>query len=318
MTRALFILAAAAAMIGLGAMPGLAQTRVFVSGSGSDSNTCSLSAPCRSFQQAHNTVLAGGEIVALDAAGYGPLNITKAVTVSATGIEASITSNSATGAALAVNAGASDVVTLRGLTLFAGTASNAGIDITSGKSVTIEDCTVSGFRMNTGITIDPVSSNLNVELRRVFVDNNGTGGLSIEPLGTGNTTVLVTDSHFNATFDTGVTVDGSHSTGTIRATLNLVADSNSMGIVVMTASGKAQPVVLVTGSKIVNNRVLGLSGDNAVLVYVDRTQISGNGVGGGGSGWQATNGAVATSYKNNAVNGNGNDNLNGVVQITSE
>src|SRR5215475_13201490 len=113
MTRAVLLLAAAAALSGLGALPALAQTRVFVSGHGSDANPCSLSAPCRSFQQAHVTVVAGGEIVALDAAGYGPLNITKAVTVTAIGIEASITSNSTSPTGIAINAGASDVVTIR-------------------------------------------------------------------------------------------------------------------------------------------------------------------------------------------------------------
>jgi hypothetical protein len=49
-------------------------------------------------------------------------------------------------------------------------------------------------------------------------------------------------------------------------------------------------------------------------VFVDRTQISGNGT----VGWEATGGAAVSSYTNNAVNGNGTDGLNGVVQISSE
>src|SRR5215831_2103523 len=112
-------------------MPAVAQTRVFVSGSGSDANPCSLSAPCRSFQQAHNTVLAGGEIVALDAAGYGPLAINKSVTVTAIGIEASITSNSTSPFGLRINSPGA-VVAVRGLTLISGFAGPSdGIDINS-------------------------------------------------------------------------------------------------------------------------------------------------------------------------------------------
>src|SRR5215471_667232 len=127
MRQRLLVLAIVTAIFGGGAPLAFAQTRVFVSGSGSDANPCTLAAPCRSFQQAHNTVLAGGEIVALDAAGYGPLNITKALTVTAIGIEASITSNSTTPTAITINAGTSDVVTIRGLTLISGFSSGFGM-----------------------------------------------------------------------------------------------------------------------------------------------------------------------------------------------
>ena len=68
------------------AAPADAAQRVFVSSSGSDANTasgCGLAAPCRSFSSAQTVVSDGGEIVALDAAGYGPITITKNVTVTA-------------------------------------------------------------------------------------------------------------------------------------------------------------------------------------------------------------------------------------------
>jgi hypothetical protein len=45
-----------------------AQTRVFVAAQGSDSNPCTFSQPCRSFQKAHGMVAAGGEIDLLDPA----------------------------------------------------------------------------------------------------------------------------------------------------------------------------------------------------------------------------------------------------------
>ena len=52
-----------------------AAQRVFVASYGSDSNaamSCTLAAPCRSFATAMTVVDAKGEVVALDAAGYGP------------------------------------------------------------------------------------------------------------------------------------------------------------------------------------------------------------------------------------------------------
>ena len=42
-----------------------AQSRVFVSGLATDSNSCSRAFPCRTFQQAFDVIPAGGENVAL-------------------------------------------------------------------------------------------------------------------------------------------------------------------------------------------------------------------------------------------------------------
>ena len=46
-----------------------------------DANTCSLAAPCRTFAAALGQTNAGGEIVVLDSAGYGPMTINKAVSI---------------------------------------------------------------------------------------------------------------------------------------------------------------------------------------------------------------------------------------------
>jgi hypothetical protein len=308
MTRSVLVVVAAAAMLALGAEPGLAQSRVFVSGAGSDANPCSVAAPCRTFQQAHNTVAAGGEIVALNPAGYGPLAITKAITVTAIGIEASVTSSS-TSPAITIGAGAADVVTLRGLTLFAGATSGDGIDVDSAKSVTIRDCTLSGFAGD-GILVDP-SANMNIVLRGVSVDNSGNRGLNILPGGSAKLAMLVTDSTFTGNGRDGIGLNASQSTK-VTATFNVTAAANiGFGLIV---SGSNQPVVMVTGSKLVNNTATGLYGDGPVKVFVDRTQITGN----GSAGWFAFNGAVVNSYTDNQVNGNAIDGLNGVVQISSE
>src|SRR5438445_10440722 len=55
------------------------QQRSFVSGSGSDSNPCTIDLKCRSFAAALTQTSANGEVVAYDSAGYGPVTITKAV-----------------------------------------------------------------------------------------------------------------------------------------------------------------------------------------------------------------------------------------------
>src|SRR5436305_3316184 len=63
------------------AAPSQAQTRTWVSGVGDDLNPCSRTAPCKTFAGAISKTVEGGEIDALDPAGYGTLTITKSITI---------------------------------------------------------------------------------------------------------------------------------------------------------------------------------------------------------------------------------------------
>src|SRR6266404_6105434 len=96
-----------AGLAGVSSLPALSTGRLFVASFGSDTNNCFLATPCRTFQVAHNLVDPGGEVVALDAAGYAPLTITKSVTITANpgfyaGVAAA-TGNSVTIATASVN-----------------------------------------------------------------------------------------------------------------------------------------------------------------------------------------------------------------------
>ena len=146
LTRLPFALLGAVLGCGLFAMPAQAQrARVFVASYGNDSNPCSFGSPCRTFQAAHDAVAANGEVTAIDSAGFGPLNINKAVTItSPPGIEASIAA-AAGGSAVAVAAGATDVVTLRGLTLNGGGSGGYGITFTAGAKLAVIDCVISNY-----------------------------------------------------------------------------------------------------------------------------------------------------------------------------
>ena len=84
MKRALFPVTAIALVYVaiLAAPPAEAQpTRVFVAAQGLDTNPCTFAQPCRTFQKAHDTVAAGGEIDVLDPAGYGTVLISKAISI---------------------------------------------------------------------------------------------------------------------------------------------------------------------------------------------------------------------------------------------
>src|ERR1700744_1005524 len=92
-----------------------ARDRVFVASYGNDANPCTFGSPCKTFQGALSQVAPGGEITAIDSAGFGPVTITQAVTItSPNGVEAGIAANPG-GNAITVNAGASDSVVLSGL-----------------------------------------------------------------------------------------------------------------------------------------------------------------------------------------------------------
>ncbi len=65
--------------------PPVQMTRTWVSGLGSNANDCSRTAPCLTFAGAFAKTTAGGEIDALDRAGFGALTITKAITINGGG-----------------------------------------------------------------------------------------------------------------------------------------------------------------------------------------------------------------------------------------
>jgi hypothetical protein len=119
--------------------------RTFVASTGSDSNPCSRAAPCRTFQAAVNATAQGGEVVALDSAGFGAnVTVKSAISIVASpGAYAAVTVSSGDG--ISISAGSSDKVTLRGLTIISqGTDAN-GVVFNTGAALHMEDCVIEGF-----------------------------------------------------------------------------------------------------------------------------------------------------------------------------
>src|SRR6516225_6587144 len=121
-----------------------ARARVFVASYGNDGNPCTFGSPCKTFQQAVNVVDVGGEVTAIDSAGFGPINIIRSVTItSPAGVEAGIAAPAVGGAAITINTpGSGQIITLNGLTLDGAHVINStGISF-SGLSgnLTVRDC----------------------------------------------------------------------------------------------------------------------------------------------------------------------------------
>jgi hypothetical protein len=169
-----FLSLLAITVLGTTVMYGQAS-RTWVSGVGDDANPCSRTAPCKTFAGAISKTAAGGEIDALDPAGYGAVTITKAITIDGGGGQVASVLVSGTNG-IVVQAGPSDVVILRNLRINGiGTGIN-GIRFLSGKDLNVESCYIFGFTTN-GLDIalnQATQASVHV-FHSVFKNNGGAG-----------------------------------------------------------------------------------------------------------------------------------------------
>jgi hypothetical protein len=189
--------AAAGTAAAVSTASGSAQ-RTFVSaGSGNDANPCTRTAPCRNFAAAIAQTAAGGEVVALDSGGYGPVTIGSSISLIAPpGVYAGITAFS--GNAITINAGSSDTVTLRGLTL-TGLGGSSGIQINSAGTVDIQQDTIKGFSAY-GIDANPTTGSVTVHVEDTTVTHTGNDGIF---LGTMTNGAVVKGMIVNSRFEEG-------------------------------------------------------------------------------------------------------------------
>jgi hypothetical protein len=180
----------------LHAMPAQAQTRVFVAAQGSDSNSCTFAAPCRTFQHAHDVVAPNGEIDVLDPAGYGAVNITKSVSIQGHGFSG-ITVTS--GNAISINAAAGDKINLRGLVIEGFGTGSTGLVFHTGRSLVLENLVVRNFAGN-GMLFSPSALSSLIVSSTIVADNAGFGIL-VQPSGNFQYQIVFThvEAYNNAT-----------------------------------------------------------------------------------------------------------------------
>ncbi|HEX2802624.1 MAG TPA: hypothetical protein VHN55_01385, partial [Sphingomicrobium sp.] len=232
-----FIKILAASAFVAAASPSFAQaTRTWVSGVGDDANPCSRTAPCKTFAGAISKTASNGEINCLDPGGFGAVTITKSITIDCTGTLGSILNSGVNG--VIVNDGSTGApntieVMLRGLTIDGGGSLGGlnGIRFLSGRSLVVED---------------------------LFIQNQtGGSGISLQPGGTAEfyaENVTVTDGA------TGILVQPTGATGTIRAVLRNVRSQNNSGV----------------GLRL---DTTGNTASNGIVVLADKSSFSGNGDG---------------------------------------
>ena len=97
----------------LAAVPALAQpySTSWVSHSGVDNGACgSTSSPCKTFQGAYWNTNSGGIIKAMDAGEYGPIGITKPISIDGNGVGATINVNFTSAGVSVQNVGSAGLV----------------------------------------------------------------------------------------------------------------------------------------------------------------------------------------------------------------
>jgi hypothetical protein len=281
------------------AVPTQAQAiRTWVSGVGDDANTCSRTAPCKTFGGTISKTALNGEINCLDPGGFGAVTITKSITIDCHEIVGSIIAASTNAINIPFDsftaAGETrKTVRIRNLNINGADTGLNGIRITgaasAGSAVFIEDTVIDGFFGAPG--------------RGISDERSGGGELSIS-----NTTVRNTGA-------TGIVLVPASGATRLDATLdNVRVQNGNFGIAV---SGGAR--VIINRSVFSGNTQGGIYGDSATDIQVSNSVTSNNGVGvwnGGGAvtirlsdsdvvfNGTAFNGP-AQSFRNNRIVGNG-------------
>jgi len=259
-------------------------SRTWVSGVGDDANPCSRTAPCKTFAGAISKTAAGGEIDALDPAGFGAVTITKAITIDGGGQVASVLVSGTNG--IVVQAGVSDVVILRNLDFNGlGTGIN-GIRFLSGRQLAVDHCNIFGFTAN-GIDVSRSSSG-DVFVRDSTFTNNG--GAAVRLITTsGGISATLSNLGIRGT-QSGVVAGGS--TGSVSATITGSTITRAgVGLWAQSASS------LSSDTNIINGNSVGVQAEGGGTI-----RLSNNGIYDNGTGILLNGGTVATASNNRTAN----------------
>ena len=294
------------------AVPAAAQaTRTWVSGVGDDVNPCSRTAPCKTFPGAISKTAAGGEIDVLDPGGFGAVTITKAITIAGEGTgEAGILVAGTNG--ITINAGANDIVILRGLQIDGGPiGSNSlnGVKFNSGAALMVQNCSIRNFTGGSpngyGIFFAPSGAS-SLFVSDTVVASNGTGtsggGIFIQPVGIGSAKASLV--RVNATHNVlGIRADGTGGTGGISVS---ITDSSSVdnvfsGMTAFTPVSGAITKMEISHSTSANNGTGLNANGGAATLRIGNSLVTGN-----TTGASISNSATMTSLGNNMISDNAN------------
>jgi hypothetical protein len=248
----------------------------------------------------------GGEIDALDPGDFGPVTITKAISIDgeALGVGGILPGPGTSG--IVINAGVKDVVNLRGLIFDGATGSGtSAIVFNAGAGLNIENCVIEGFS-GAGIALLPGAGSANTvrfSVHNTPILNNGSG-LLIKPTGGIAAAVVLKGVSIDNNSGGGLRADGTGGAGAINVAIadSLVGFNAGNGFNAVSGLGSVVTVDIIRVA-VLSNGANGIqanqSSGGTASVTVGSTVIFGNDVG-----VTALGGASLFSYSNNQVTGN--------------
>jgi hypothetical protein len=307
--------------------------RAYLAPTGSDSNPCTLPAPCRLLPAALAAVASGGEIWMLDSANYntGPVSITKSVTILAV--------PGAVGSVLSSGGNAIDIATagvkvaLRNLVIvpFPGAGAN-GVVMTNGALLTIENCLIANMPfsgisvLNTAtlrITDSTIRDNGNFGLfltngvraaiLRTTISGQGVGVLVQGTLAGTTTSADIADSSLDSN-TTGLQSLSTDATAAINVTLrsNQIIRSATVGVAAQSNAGAT--VSVAASSNMIAGNGTGMASSSAGTKVLAR----GNTVSNNGTGFFIDATSLFESAGDNALRNNGINKVGTVALVTTE
>jgi hypothetical protein len=290
-------------------------TRSFVSSTGLDTNSCTITQPCATFTRAYTAIGANGIIAALDPGKYGSLTISGPVTINGNGWAAITALPQNNG--ITINAGSGKVI-LTGLEIDgAGTGYN-GIVFNTGSSLTVSNCILQNFLNSTandnnfitgiGVLMQPSSGTFRFAITNTTASNNGYAGINYQPQGGSPVATGVIDHVVTINNEQGIVIDtnATDSGSTTVAISNSVASENSVYGIAILDNGlgtDASPNLLaLIDNNEINGNGTGIPGSITSKILLGRSAITGN-----GTGIVNTNSGFFFTYKDNRINGNGTD-----------
>jgi len=303
--------------------PALAQNLIsFVSNSGDDGNNCrAIISACASFQHAHDVTASGGEIIVLNAGEYDRVVINRSIHITNDGVgTASVSSFSSGQSGIDINAGAGDVVGLRGLAVDGRGAGRTGIDIATVSAVHIQNCVIRNFQgsgpsAGFGIALEPTGST-QLFVSDTLIYNNGStadsGGILIDAGGQFAGVKAVLERVHVENNVIGIKVDGTGSFGNgFHVTVRNSEVSGNVGTGIWSARfaghnglGSSPTVVVVDGTGVANNAGAGVLADGGAVVLLRNSTVEYN-----GTGASVANGGRLFTYGNNLVDNNAGEDL---------
>ena len=274
----------------------------WVANAGADSGLCPITAPCATFAYAVTKTTFGGELSVLDPGDYGPMTITRSITVDGGGFAQGLDANSDT--YYTVSAPAADIVQIRNLTL-EGAGQVYGILFNSGAQLHLDHVKVDGFSVCLSVgTGSPATEAKELTVENSSFNNCGNTAIEVEGSSTFVTKIVNTQIHHSPT---GVQVE----TGTALVSHSALSgeptvSASSFGVV----SNGAGVNVMVDDCSM-SDFPIGLAAGDSSSLQVSRSTISHNQTGL----FRQAGGLIRSNGDNRLVDNSANGTFSSVVAL---